>query len=74
MIRPYIEGLPEPPPGRKTRKRGPALAPGDIVVNGTEITNANPQPPKKPKKKSKISNDEMLEQIKLLYETTILKK
>jgi hypothetical protein len=44
------------------------------VVNGTEITNANPQPPKKPKKKSKISNDEMLEQIKLLYETTILKK
>jgi hypothetical protein len=53
MILPYVEGLPPPPPGRKTRKRGPTLAPGDILVNGTEIVNANPEPPKKKKKMTK---------------------
>jgi hypothetical protein len=74
MIQPDIEGLPAPPPRRRTRKRGAARAPGDIVVNRAEIINANPQPPKKPKKKTKISNDEFIEHLKSLGEANNLKK
>jgi hypothetical protein len=67
MILPYVEGLPPPPPGRKTRKRGPTLAPGDILVNGTEIVNANPEPPKKKKKLTKQEKADMLTVVEVVF-------